>query len=85
MLEGPTAANNAEDRKRRKYEKLSQEHLFQPIAFEHLGGMGESTQKFMKQLGNLIASVTGEQRSGFFLRQKLSIAIQKVVFHFQKS
>ena len=52
--------------------------MFVPLAFETLGAWGEQARVFVVQLGRLIAGVTGDVREADFLRQRLSIAIQRV-------
>ena len=42
-MEAGIAANNAEERKRRKYAALAEAHQFEPIAVETMGVYGEST------------------------------------------
>ena len=47
LHEGPTVANQAGDRKMSKYRDLAEIYIVQPIAFETLGGIGESSLKFL--------------------------------------
>ena len=72
-----TAATEAEKRKSAKYRELEGQFVVQPILMESLGTWGPSTRKFISKLGNEIAKVTGEERSTAFLRQSLSIAVQR--------
>ena len=48
-----------------------------PLGFETVGAWGAKCVVFIKRLGGLIASKTGERWSTIFLFQRLSIAIQK--------
>ncbi len=73
---GACIADRAEEKKIAKYTDLIDNYFFQPIAFETLGGMGTSTQDFIKQLGKRIRERTGEPRSSHFLRMILSLAVQ---------
>lgn len=75
-LEGATAAETAERRKRSKYSELLDGYAFEPAAFETLGGIGPSTLKFVKAIGLLLQEKTGDRRETSFLRQRLAIAIQ---------
>ena len=74
--EGPTIADQAEDKKRAKYSEITASHEMQPIAIETLGGLGTTTLDFLKTLGTRISRVTDEKRATEFLRQRLAIAIQ---------
>ena len=56
---GSSVAKLAEYKKIDKYEELSREYIFQPVAIETLGGVGPSSLHFLRQLGILI-----EQRIG---------------------
>ena len=70
-------ANDAERRKKLKYQSLTSLYSFTPIAVESLGSVGEEASKFFRDLGNRIASVSNESRSYSFLMQRLSVAIQR--------
>ena len=69
------AAKDAEIRKFRKYESLSNRYKFQPVAFETAGACGPSTKKFVKQLGARVAASTGDRREHGWLWQRLSLAV----------
>ena len=75
--DGPVVADSAEQRKRAKYCEIERTHIFQPIAFATLGGMGTETLAFITALGKKVSEVTDEPRATMFLRQRLGIAIQK--------
>ena len=77
LVEPGGAAAQAEERKRAKYSDLSSTHHFTPLGFETMGQWGPSTLKFVKELGKLLYESTGERRSTGFLKQRLSIAIQR--------
>ena len=72
-----SAATKAEEAKRVKYHDLSRDYHFVPLGFETLGHWGKSTVDFIRELGAKLASSTGEERSTVFLKQRLSIAIQR--------
>ena len=71
------AASRAEERKSVKYSDLAQNYVFTPLGFETMGHWGPSTVNFVQELGRLLAQATGEPRSTVFLRQRMSIAIQR--------
>ena len=71
------AATCAEAAKTGKYRELEGRVVFMPLGFETLGAWGAKCVVFIKRLGGLIASKTGERRSTTFLFQRLSIAIQR--------
>ena len=59
-----------------KYESLTRNYIFQPVAVEHLGGLGTDFDDFLKQLCRNIIAETDDKRAGTFLRQRLSLAVQ---------
>ena len=69
------AAGGAEQRKCRKYTKLTKRFLFQPVAFETGGACGPSTKSFVRQLGARLVTASGDRRETDWLWQRLSIAI----------
>lgn len=71
------AANTAESSKKLKYNGLPQNVDFVPIGIETSGSWGEEGLNFVKQLGRRIATVTKDPRSGTFLLQRISLAIQR--------
>ena len=52
-------------------------HAFVPLAFETLGAWGVQCQRFVSELGRLITLITGDTRETSYLRQRLSIAVQR--------
>jgi hypothetical protein len=60
-----------------KYAALANTYLFIPLAFETLGSWGEQAKAFVIQLGRRITEVTGDVRETEYLRQRLSIAVQR--------
>ena len=71
------AASKAEDDKRQKYRDLEPNYHFTPLGFETMGQWGDTTLKFVDLLGSRLAQVSGEPRSASYLRQRLSVAIQR--------
>ena len=72
-------AQAAESRKSTKYQELvaSGNFLFSPVAIETLGTWGPSAIALCQDLGGRIAQVTGDPRSLAFLKQRLSLAVQR--------
>jgi len=70
-------AAEAESAKRLKYAGLANRVLFVPIAVETAGPWGPEARQFTAELGKRLAVATGEQRSTEFLRQRISIAVQR--------
>ena len=70
------AAEAAAKRKRAKYAKIIQSHLFIPIAIETLGPINMDGQRFLDSLGERLSSVSGDPRETTFLYQRLSVLIQ---------
>ncbi|XP_055340939.1 uncharacterized protein LOC129590009 [Paramacrobiotus metropolitanus] len=52
-------------------------YIFSPIAFETMGPWGPSAIAIVKELGKRLQQHTGERRSHEFLRQRLSLEIQR--------
>ena len=61
-MEAGTAANPAEERKRRKYAALVEAHQFEPIAVETMGVYGESTGVILRAICRRLVEATGEPR-----------------------
>jgi hypothetical protein len=76
-LQVGAAAQKAEATKITKYTTAALTHVFVPLAFETLGVWGEDAIRFVSDLGRRISAVTGEPRETTFLKQQLSIAIQR--------
>ena len=76
-VEAGTVAASAEALKSTKYASLTSAHDFVPIVIETLGTWGRAGAAFIKEVGERIFSVTGEKRSTQFLKQRLSLAVQR--------
>ena len=70
-----SAALNAEERKRGRYQALADRYIFQPVAVETTGVLGASTLTFLRQLGKRITSQTGEKRETAWLLERISLAV----------
>ena len=71
------AADAAETRKQRKYEALEDRFIVQPIGFETMGSWGAGAKAFLTDVGHRVKQATGNQRAMEFLRQRVSIEIQR--------
>jgi hypothetical protein len=67
----------AETLKVQKYDCIAQTHIFTPLAFETLGSWAPQCEAFIKELGRRLILVTGEKKEPSYLRQNLSMAIQR--------
>ena len=70
-MEAGIAANNAEDRKCRKYAALAEAHQFEPIAVKTMGVYGESTGVIKRAIGRRLVEATGDPREANWFRQNL--------------
>ena len=71
------AAELAADRKTSKYSNLSAGYTFLPLAFETLGPLNKDGEEFLSTLGKRLSAITGDKRESCYLRQRLSICIQR--------
>ena len=76
VLHGGAAAHSAEVKKR-KYAFLEDRFWFVPIAVETLGYYGPEAKNFVEVLGERLKTVTNDKRAAFFLKQRVSLAIQR--------
>ena len=74
-----SAAALAESRKEAKYAEIasSGNFIFAPIAIETLGVWGESATAICDEIGRRAAQLSGDPRASAFLRQRLSLAVQR--------
>ena len=70
-------ANLADEQKVTKYEALRNTYLVRAVAFETMGPASDATVRLLKEIGARVAMVTGDRRSGEFLLQRLSLAVQR--------
>jgi hypothetical protein len=78
MNSAGSAAAEAEKKKTRKYQQLvAGRFIFCPVAFETFGPWGPECKVFLTNVGKMIAERTGEMRASEFLRQRISIEIQR--------
>jgi hypothetical protein len=77
MGEAGSVAKLAEMRKRNRYVDLLEEYFFVPLAFETSGKFGDDALALTKRIGQLISARTGEDRATSFVRQRLSVEIQR--------
>jgi hypothetical protein len=73
-----SAAAAAEQRKIHHYRELVEgRFIFGPLAFETFGPWGPECKLLIGEIGRKITERTGEKRSSEFLRQRISIEIQR--------
>ena len=72
-----TTATEAEVRKIEKYRELIDNgYIFQPVALELQGSLGESSEIFITRLCKMLCRSHDDQRAGSFLKQRISMALQ---------
>ena len=78
-LAAGSAAVKAEALKNIKYAELasSGDFIFAPIAIETLDAWGPSALSLCAEIGGRSANLTGDVRALSFLKQRLSLAVQK--------
>ena len=68
-----TTATEAEARKIEKYRELIDNgYIFQPVALEVQGSLGESSEIFITRLWKMLFRSHDDQRAGSFLKQWIS-------------
>jgi len=75
--EAGSAAANAEIRKCRKYQYIICGVDFVPVAIETSGAWGKQAISLIKEIGRRVAAITYGNRATSFLRQRLSIGVQR--------
>ena len=71
------AAEQAALRKHSKYQLLSDNFCFVPVAFETLGPFGNEAIEFINILGSKITETSGDPNETKYLFQHLSLTIQR--------
>ena len=72
-----SAAKIAEEKKITKYSDLPAGIDFVPIAIETSGAWGEKGFKLVHELGRRITAANFDARLAIFLRQRISLAVQR--------
>lgn len=72
-----SAAASAESAKLQKYTDIISGVDFVPFAIETSGVWGEEASSLVNDIGRRISAVTHDRRSTIFLRQRISIAVQR--------
>ena len=75
--EAGVVAEEAERRKKVKYSHLESSYCSIPVAVETLGVFGPEARGLVKDLGRRIAHTTLEPLSTHYLRQRISVAVQR--------
>jgi len=71
------AAAQAEVRKKTHYEYLAGQYVFVPLAFETFGPWGQAAVELISEIARKITEHTGEKRAHEYLRQRISIEMQR--------
>ena len=70
-------AGNHRHRKIEKYrEVIDNRYIFQTVALEVQGFLGESSEVFITRLCKMLCRSYNDQRAGSFLKQRISMALQ---------
>ena len=77
MMEAGHIIHQREMQKRRQYAHLVDDHVFMVLGVESSGVWGKDALKLTKELGKKLFDVTSEQRSTAFLRQRISLELQR--------
>ncbi|KAJ4447416.1 hypothetical protein ANN_09423, partial [Periplaneta americana] len=72
-----SAAELAVKKKVNKYVHLLDNYIFVPFAVETFGPWSHDAKVLVSQIGQILISITGDRRCTTYLRQRLSIAIQR--------
>ncbi|KAJ4428046.1 hypothetical protein ANN_24060 [Periplaneta americana] len=72
-----SAAELAVKKKVNKYAHLLDNYIFVPFAVETFGPWSHDAKVLVSQIGQILISITGDRRCTTYLRQRLSIAIQR--------
>ena len=75
--EGSSVATAKEAIKRQHYNDIPSCYILEVVNIETLGGIGDSSWAFLRTLGQRIQEQTGEKRSFAWLRQRLSIEVER--------
>ena len=71
------AAEQATIRKQSKYNELSASYRFVPVAIETFGPINAAASEFITDIGRRTALITAEKRETSFLRQRISMTLQR--------
>ena len=71
------AASRAANVKTQKYQALQSSHYIVPLAIETLGPWNHEGLQFVTELGRRLSEQSGDRRETMFLKQRLSVAVQK--------
>ena len=65
------------EEKRSKYRHLAASHILVAVSIETSGVFGTEALEFIKELGQRLQQSTGEAKSGLYLLQRMSVAVQQ--------
>ena len=72
-----TAASRREAQKSTLYSNITQDYHFSPLGFETFGSWGPAAKALITKMGHMIDKNSGDPRSTDFLRQRISIELQR--------
>jgi len=75
--EAGSAALEAEEKKTEKYSDIAERYNFCPIGMEAMGSWGPEARKIVGEIGKKLVSNTNEIRAAAFLKQIISLEIQR--------
>ena len=75
--EAGSAALEAEEKKTEKYSDIAERYNFCPIGMETMGSWGPEARKIIGEIGKKLVSNTNEIRAAAFLKQKISLTLQR--------
>ena len=75
--EAGRAAEDAETAKLNKYQELTHKFNVIPVATETFGSWGQLGISFIRQIGDRMATRTGDKQSTYNLLQQISMTIQR--------
>ena len=71
------AAEAAAQRKETKYKHLMNAYIFVPVVIESHGVLCKDAQSFIAKIGSKLAQTTGEPKSKEYIRQSISMTLQR--------
>ena len=75
--EAGKAAEKAEKEKIQKYQALANKYIVILVAVETMGGWGQSSLKFVQEIGDRITVASGDKQATFKLLQNISLEVQR--------
>ena len=70
-------SQKAEKEKIQKYQELANKYIVMPVAVETMGAWGQSSLKFVQEIGDRITVASGDKLATYKLLQNISLEIQR--------